>query len=151
MTRRTLKTTTASILALSLIQPYPAMAQLRALNPQAAQHSSVSTGSERIFLAQAEDATCFTDGEVDTARCDIDMMRAELEALLENGLPDAADRPAEDELTAALTAEERIGLLSAAIEDAEREASLEAETVANAEAEATVAAEAEAAARAEAE
>ncbi|MEH6752376.1 MAG: OmpA family protein, partial [Paracoccaceae bacterium] len=38
-----------------------------------------------------------------------------------------------------------------AIEDAEREASLEAETVANAEAEATVAAEAEAAARAEAE
>ena len=151
MTRRTLKTTTASILALSLIQPYPAMAQFRALNPQAAQHSSVSTGSERIFLAQAEDATCFTDGEVDTARCDIDMMRAELEALLENGLPDAADRPAEDELTAALTAEERIGLLSAAIEDAEREASLEAETVANAEAEATVAAEAEAAARAEAE
>ena len=151
MTRRTLKTTTASILALSLIQPYPAMAQLRALNPQAAQHSSVSTGSERIFLAQAEDATCFTDGEVDTARCDIDMMRAELEALLENGLPDAADRPAEDELPAALTAEERIGLLSAAIEDAEREASLEAETVANAEAEATVAAEAEAAARAEAE
>ena len=151
MTRRTLKTTTASILALSLIQPYPAMAQLRALNPQAAQHSSANTGSERIFLAQAEDATCFTDGEVDTARCDIDMMRAELEALLENGLPDAADRPAEDELTAALTAEERIGLLSAAIEDAEREASLEAETVANAEAEATVAAEAEAAARAEAE
>ena len=151
MTRRTLKTTTASILALSLIQPYPAMAQLRALNPQAAQHSSVSTGSERIFLAQAEDATCFTDGEVDTARCESDMMRAELEALLENGLPDAADRPAEDELTAALTAEERIGLLSAAIEDAEREASLEAETVANAEAEATVAAEAEAAARAEAE
>jgi len=151
MTRRTLKTTTASILALSLIQPYPAMAQLRALNPQAAQHSSANTGSERIFLAQAEDSTCFTDGEVDTARCDIDMMRAELEALLENGLPDAADRPAEDELTAALTAEERIGLLSAAIEDAEREASLEAETVANAEAEATVAAEAEAAARAEAE
>lgn len=151
MTRRTLKTTTASILALSLIQPYPAMAQLRALNPQAAQHSSATTGSERIFLAQAEDATCFTDGEVDTARCDIDMMRAELEALLENGLPDAADRPAEDELTAALTAEERIGLLSAAIEDAEREASLEAETVANAEVEATVAAEAEAAARAEAE
>jgi outer membrane protein OmpA-like peptidoglycan-associated protein len=151
MTRRTLKTTTASILALSLIQPYPAMAQLRALNPQAAQHSSAGTGSERIFLAQTEDATCFTDGEVDTARCDIDMMRAELEALLENGLPDAADRPAEDELTAALTAEERIGLLSAAIEDAEREASLEAEAVANAEAEATVAAEAEAAARAEAE
>jgi outer membrane protein OmpA-like peptidoglycan-associated protein len=79
------------------------------------------------------------------------MLRAELEGLLQDGLPDAADRPAEDELTAALSAEERIGLLSAAIEEAEREASLATEQVAAAEAEATAAAEAEAAARAEAE
>ncbi|MDX1822945.1 MAG: OmpA family protein [Paracoccaceae bacterium] len=151
MTRRTLKTTTASILALSLIQPYPAMAQIRAVTPQAAQHSSAKPGSEQLFLAQAEVSTCFTNGEVDTARCDIDMLRAELEGLLQDGLPDAADRPAEDELTAALSAEERIGLLSAAIEEAEREASLATEQVAAAEAEATAAAEAEAAARAEAE
>ncbi|MFP5508960.1 MAG: OmpA family protein [Alphaproteobacteria bacterium] len=151
MTRRTLKTTTASILALSLIQPYPAMAQIRAVTPQAAQHSSAKPGSEQLFLAQAEVSTCFTNGEVDTARCDIDMLRAELEGLLQDGLPDPADRPAEDELTAALSAEERIGLLSAAIEEAEREASLATEQVAAAEAEATAAAEAEAAARAEAE
>ena len=151
MTRRTLKTTTASILALSLIQPYPAMAQIRAVTPQAAQHSSAKLGSEQLFLAQAEVSTCFTNGEVDTARCDIDMLRAELEGLLQDGLPDAADRPAEDELTAALSAEERIGLLSAAIEEAEREASLATEQVAAAEEEATAAAEAEAAARAEAE
>ena len=151
MTRRTLKTTTASILALSLIQPYPAMAQIRAVTPQAAQHSSAKLGSEQLFLAQAEVSTCFTNGEVDAARCDIDMLRAELEGLLQNGLPDAADRPAEDELTAALSAEERIGLLSAAIEEAEREASLATDQVAAAEAEATAAAEAEAAARAEAE
>ncbi|MGR3703340.1 MAG: OmpA family protein [Paracoccaceae bacterium] len=151
MTRRTLKTTTASILALSLIQPYPAMAQIRAVTPQAAQHSSAKPGSEQLFLAQVEVSTCFTNGEVDTARCDIDMLRAELEGLLQDGLPDAADRPAEDELTTALSAEERIGLLSAAIEEAEREASLATEQVAAAEAEATAAAEAEAAARAEAE
>ena len=151
MTRRTLKTTTASILALSLIQPYPAMAQIRAVTPQAAQHSSAKLGSEQLFLAQTEGSTCFTNGEVDTARCDIDMLRAELEGLLQDGLPDAADRPAEDELTAALSAEERIGLLSAAIEEAEREASLATDQVAAAEAEATAAAEAEAAARAEAE
>ncbi len=149
MTRRALKTTTASILALSLIQPYPAMAQIRAVNPQIAQHSSAQTGTERLFLAQAEVPTCFTNGEVDTARCDIDMLRAELEALLQNGL--AEDRPAEDEATAALSADERIGLLSAAIEGAEREAAIEAERIAAAEAEATAAAEAEAAARAEAE
>ena len=149
MTRRALKTTTASILALSLIQPYPAMAQIRAVNPQIAQHSSAQTGAERLFLAQAEVPTCFTNGEVDTARCDIDMLRAELEALLQNGL--AEDRPAEDEATAALSADERIGLLSAAIEGAEREAAIEAERIAAAEAEATAAAEAEAAARAEAE
>ena len=149
MTRRALKTTTASILALSLIQPYPAMAQIRAVNPQIAQHSSAQTGTERLFLAQAEVPTCFTNGEVDTARCDIDMLRAELEALLQNGL--AEDRPAEDEATAALSADERIGLLSAAIEGAEREAAIEAERIAATEAEATAAAEAEAAARAEAE
>jgi outer membrane protein OmpA-like peptidoglycan-associated protein len=164
MTRRTLKTTTASLLALSLIQPYPAMAQLRALTPQVTQHSSADAGMERLFLAQAEaeaEATsCFTEGAVDTERCDIEMLRAELEALLANGLPDAADRPAEDELTAALTAEERIGLLTAAIETAEREASAEGTDPVAGDADATevdpavqadAAAEAEAAARAAAE
>jgi outer membrane protein OmpA-like peptidoglycan-associated protein len=164
MTRRTLKTTTASLLALSLIQPYPAMAQLRALTPQVTQHSSADAGRERLFLAQAEaeaeTTSCFTEGAVDTERCDIEMLRAELEALLANGLPDAADRPAEDELTAALTAEERIGLLTAAIETAEREASAEGTGTVAGDADATAvdpavqadaAAEAEAAARAAAE
>ncbi len=96
--------------------------------------------------------TCFTDGQVDMGRCDIGMLRAELEALMLNGLAEAADRPAEDPATAALTLEDRIGLLSAAIENAEREAAAaEAERVAQAEAEAAAQAEADKAAQAEAE
>lgn len=154
MTRRALKTTTASLLAISLIQPYPAMAQIRALSPEMAQQSSVDTASERLFLAQAqaeaEVTSCFSEGEVDTERCDIEMLRAELELLLTNGLPDAADRPAEDELTSALSVEERIGLLSAAIENAEREASVEGTATVAADAEADPAAQAQAAAEEEA-
>ncbi|OZB18131.1 MAG: hypothetical protein B7X55_05345 [Rhodobacterales bacterium 34-62-10] len=154
MTRRALKTTTASLLAISLIQPYPAMAQIRALTPHSAHQSSVNTESERLFLAQtqaeAEVTSCFSEGEVDTERCDIDMLRAELELLLTNGLPDAADRSAEDELTSALSVEERIGLLSAAIENAEREASVEGTATVAATAEVDPAAEAQAAAEAEA-
>jgi len=159
MTRRTLRTTTASILAISLIQPFPAMAQIRALNVNTSQQSSVITGQERLFLAQSEAPTCFTNGQVDIVRCDVEMLRAELESLLEFGLADAEVRLPEDELTAALSAEERIGLLTAAIAEAELEAALkadeaaqaEAEAAAQAEAEATAQAEAEAAARAEAE
>jgi outer membrane protein OmpA-like peptidoglycan-associated protein len=162
MTRRALKTTTASLLAISLIQPFPAMAQFRTPTPQVTQHSSADAGEARLYLAQAEaeETSCFTDGKVDTARCDIDMLRAALETLLANGLPDAADRPAEDELTSALSADERIGLLSAAIETAEREASVEGTPTVAADADVTetdpavqaeAAAEAEAAARAAAE
>jgi outer membrane protein OmpA-like peptidoglycan-associated protein len=159
MTRRTLRTTTASILAISLIQPFPAMAQIRALNVNTSQQSSVITGQERLFLAQSEAPTCFTNGQVDIVRCDVEMLRAELDSLLEFGLADAEVRLPEDELTAALSAEERIGLLTAAIAEAELEAALkadeaaqaEAEAAAQAEAEATAQAEAEAAARAEAE
>ncbi len=149
MTRRTLKTTTASLLVFSLIQPFPAMAQVRALNVNSAQQSSAKQGDERVILAQSAAPTCFTNGEIDTARCDIGMLRAELEALLNNGLPAPEDRAPEDDQTAALTAEERIGLLSAAIETAEREAAAQQEQAA-AEAEAEAAAQAEAA-QAEAE
>ena len=154
MTRRTLKTTTASILVISLIQPFPAYSQIRAMNANIAQQKIANPAGERIYLAQAVQETCFTEGQIDLGRCDIGMLRAELEGLLQNGLAEAADRPAEDPATAALTLEDRIGLLSAAIEAAEREAAAaEAERVAQAEAEAAAAsqAEAEAAAKAEAE
>jgi outer membrane protein OmpA-like peptidoglycan-associated protein len=150
MTRNLLKTTTASILAISLIQPYPAMAQIRALNLNASQHSGAKSGNETIFLAQAAAASCFVNGQVDTAACDIGQLRSALETLLRDGL--AEDRDPEDDATAALTLEDRIGLLSAAIETAEREAAeAESARVAEAEAAAAAAAEAEAAARAEAE
>jgi len=151
MTRRALKTTTASLLAISLIQPYPAMAQIRALDTHFAQQKSVMTAADRIYLAQMTGETCFAAGQVDMERCDIGMLRAELEALLQNGLAEAADRPAEDPATAALTLEDRIGLLSAAIEAAEREAAAaEADRLAQAEAEAAAQAEADQAAQAEA-
>lgn len=152
MTRNLLKTTTASIIAISLIQPYPAMAQIRALNLNTPQQSGVDLGNGAIIRAQAE-VSCFTDGQVDTSRCDIGQLRAALETLLRDGLTE--DRAPEDDATAALTLEDRIVLLSAAIESAEREAAAEAarvaEAEAEAEAEAQAAAEAEAAARAEAE
>ena len=151
MTRRTLRATTASILVISLIQPFPAMSQVRALNVSSSQQSGEVNGVERLLLAQSEAPTCFTDGQVDTGRCDVEMMRAELESLLEFGLADAEVRPPEDELTAALSAEERIGLLTAAIAEAELEAALQANDAAQDEAEAAAQAEAEAAAQAEAE
>ena len=152
MTNRALKTTTASILAISLIQPYPALSQIRAPQAHMSQHKSASMADSRIYLAQMTGETCFADGQVDMGRCDIGMLRAELEALMLNGLAEAADRPAEDPATAALTLEDRIGLLSAAIENAEREAAAaEAERVAQAEAEAAAQAEADKAAQAEAE
>src|SRR5690554_7854801 len=112
MTRRTLKSTTAGLLVISLLQPVPAMAQIRA--PQAV--PSLGEG-ERLHRVQAlaENETCFTAGAVDMERCDITMMRAELEALMQNGLPDPAERGVEDDETAALTVEERIALLIAAI------------------------------------
>lgn len=122
MTRRSLKATTASLLVISLIQPFPVMAQVRALNPSSAQQSDAKSGEARIILAQAAQQSCFTNGEVDTARCDVDMLRAELEMLLADGSMGEIDTANEDEATAALTVEERIGLLSAAIEDAELEA-----------------------------
>ncbi|MFU8882034.1 MAG: hypothetical protein ACNA7Q_06670, partial [Rhodobacterales bacterium] len=122
MTRRPLKTTTASLLMISLIQPFPAMAQVRALNVSPAQQSSANHRDTQVILAQTAAPTCFTNGEVDTARCDIEMLRAELEALLNDGLAAPEDRAPEDDQTAALTMEERIGLLIAAIETAEREA-----------------------------
>ncbi|MFU8863822.1 MAG: OmpA family protein [Rhodobacterales bacterium] len=158
MTRRSLKTTTASLLVISLIQPFPVMAQVRALNPSSAQQSDAKSGEARIILAQAEQQSCFTNGEVDTARCDVDMLRAELERLLADGSMGEIDTAGEDEATAALTVEERIGLLSAAIEDAELEASVapaddapaDAEQIAQADEELTDA-EAAAAAQAEAE
>ena len=124
MTRRSLKATTASLLVISLIQPFPVMAQVRALNPSSAQQSDAKSGEARIILAQAAQQSCFTNGEVDTARCDVDMLRAELEMLLADGSMGEIDTANEDEATAALTVEERIGLLSAAIEDAELEASV---------------------------
>ncbi len=124
MTRRSLKTTTASLLVISLIQPFPVMAQVRALNPSSAQQSDANSGNARIILAQAAQKSCFTDGEVDTERCDVEMLRAELEMLLADGSMGEIDTAGEDEATAALSAEERIGLLSAAIEDAELEASV---------------------------
>lgn len=124
MTRRSLKATTASLLVISLIQPFPVMAQVRALNPSSAQQSDAKSGEARIILAQAAQQSCFTNGEVDTARCDVDMLRAELEMLLADGSVGEIDTANEDEATAALTVEERIGLLSAAIEDAELEASV---------------------------
>ena len=144
MTRRTLRATTASILVISLIQPFPAMSQVRALNVSSSQQSGEVNGVERLLLAQSEAPTCFTDGQVDTGRCDVEMMRAELESLLEFGLADAEVRPPEDELTAALSAEERIGLLTAAIAEAELEAALQANDAAQDEAEAAAQAEAEA-------
>lgn len=162
MTRRSLKTTTASLLVISLIQPFPAMAQVRALNPSSAQQSDVKSGEARVILAQAGERSCFTDGKVDTARCDINMLRAELELLLSDGSMGDIDNADEDEATAALTTEERIGLLSAAIDDAEVEAAIEpseegapdteklAEQLAQADEELTDA-EAKAAAQAEAE
>lgn len=162
MTRRSLKTTTASLLVISLIQPFPAMAQVRALNPSSAQQSDVKSGEARVILAQAGERSCFTDGKVDTARCDINMLRAELELLLSDGSMGDIDNADEDEATAALTTEERIGLLSAAINDAEVEAAIEpseegapdteklAEQLAQADEELTDA-EAKAAAQAEAE
>ncbi|MFN7004662.1 MAG: hypothetical protein ACK4NW_14665, partial [Roseinatronobacter sp.] len=82
MTRRSLKTTTASLLVISLIQPFPVMAQVRALNPSSTQQSDVKSGEARIILAQATQQSCFTNGAVDTARCDVEMLRAELEMLL---------------------------------------------------------------------
>lgn len=162
MTRRSLKTTTASLLVISLIQPFPAMAQVRALNPSSAQQSDVKSGEARVILAQAGERSCFTDGKVDTARCDVNMLRAELELLLSDGSMGDIDNADEDEATAALTTEERIGLLSAAIDDAEVEAAIEpseegapdteklAEQLAQADEELTDA-EAKAAAQAEAE
>lgn len=158
MTRRSLKATTASLLVISLIQPFPAVAQIRALNPSSAQQSDAKSGEARIILAQAAQQSCFTNGEVDTARCDIDMLRAELERLLADGAMGEVDTAGEDEATAALTVEERIGLLSAAIEDAELEASVapaddapsDAEQMAQIDEDLTDA-EAEAAAQAEAE
>ncbi|OAN68714.1 hypothetical protein A8B83_17590 [Rhodobacteraceae bacterium EhC02] len=152
MTSRALKSTTASILAISLLQPYPAMAQIRALDTHFAQHKSAPGGDSRIYLAQMTAETCFVAGQVDLERCDIGMLRAELDGLMQNGLAEAADRPAEDPATAALTLEDRIGLLSAAIEAAEREAAAaEADRLAQAEAEAAAQAEADKAAQAEAE
>jgi outer membrane protein OmpA-like peptidoglycan-associated protein len=152
MTSRALKSTTASILAISLLQPYPAMAQIRALDTRFAQHKAVPGGDSRIYLAQMTAETCFVAGQVDLERCDIGMLRAELDGLMQNGLAEAADRPAEDPATAALTLEDRIGLLSAAIEAAEREAAAaEADRLAQAEAEAAAQAEADKAAQAEAE
>ena len=151
MKRTALKTTTASLLAISLIQPFPAMAQVRALNIKSAQQSTAETRVERLFLAQSEAPTCFTDGRVDTARCDVTMLRDELESLLEFGLADVEARAPEDDLTTALTADERIGLLTAAIAEAELEAALEADEAARVEAEAAAQAEADEAARVEAE